>query len=147
MSASKTRLYFLLQRAAHRLKTEADAALMKDCGLTTAQSAVMMIIAEHGPVTQKYVAETLSQRESAITAMAGRLVKAGLITKTRSLRDSRAFELQITETGSEMLDISRLRFGEINAKLDQQIDEADMQGLASNLTKILDAFATHNADV
>lgn len=141
MSASKTRIYFLLQRAAHRLKTEADAALMRDCGLTTAQAAVMTIVAEHGPVTQKYVAQTLSQRESAITAMAGRLVKAGLISKTRSSTDSRAFELTITDAGHRALDVTRSTFGAINARLDQQIDTAEMQALARQLDKILGAFA------
>ncbi len=141
MSASKTRIYFLLQRAAHRLKTEADAALMRDCGLTTAQAAVMTIVAEHGPVTQKYVAQTLSQRESAITTMAGRLVKAGFIAKTRSSTDSRAFELTITDAGRRALDITRSTFGVINATLDQQIDPAEMQTLALQLDKILGAFA------
>jgi len=140
MSASKNRIYFLLQRAAHRLKTEADAALMAECGLTTAQSAVMTIVAEHGPVTQNYVAETLSQRESAITAMAARLVKAGLISKTRSMRDSRAFELAITPAGDAALRVSRSTFGAINAKLDAQIDADRMTALAGDLEKILAAF-------
>ena len=52
MSASKNRIYFLLQRAAHRLKTEADAALSESGGLTTAQAAVMSIVAQDGPVDQ-----------------------------------------------------------------------------------------------
>lgn len=140
MSATKTRIYFLLQRAAHRLKTEADAALMRDCGLTTAQSAVLTIIAEHGPVTQKYVAETLSQRESAITAMAGRLVNSGLITKSRSKTDSRAFELRVTEAGADALQITRTTFGAINAALDDKITGPDMAAFASNLETVLDLF-------
>ena len=144
MSASKTRIYFLLQRAAHRLKTEADAALMRDCGLTTAQAAVMTIVAEHGPVTQKYVATTLSQRESAITAMASRLVKAGLISKSRSAADSRAFELAITAEGERALATTRSTFGAINAVLDEQIPDPDMQALASNLEKIVVAFGNKN---
>lgn len=140
MSASKTRIYFRLQRAAHRLKTEADAALMRDCGLTTAQAAVLNIIAEDGPVSQKYVAETLSQRESAITAMAGRLVKSGLITKSRSQKDSRAFELRITDAGTVALRITRTTFDAINAELDARIDTQDMATFADNLDKILDLF-------
>ncbi len=146
MSGSKHRIYFLLQRAAHRLKTEADAALIEDSGLTTAQSAVMTIIAEHGPVSQKFVAETLSQRESAVTAMAARLVKSGFITKTRSTRDSRAFELNVTTAGTEVLERTRVRFGEINAKIDQQISGPDMQAFAENLTKILETFASEASE-
>ncbi len=140
MSASKTRIYFRLQRAAHRLKTEADAALMRDCGLTTAQAAVLNIISEGGPVTQKHVAETLSQRESAITAMAGRLVKSGLITKSRSEADSRAFELRITAAGANALQTTRTTFGAINGALDDKINAKDMDALADSLDKVLDLF-------
>lgn len=140
MSASKTRIYFRLQRAAHRLKTEADAALMRDCGLTTAQAAVLNIISEDGPVTQKHIASILSQRESAITAMAGRLVKSGLITKSRSETDSRAFELRITEAGANALQTTRTTFGAINAALDDKINAKDMDALADSLDKVLDLF-------
>ncbi len=140
MSASKNRIYFLLQRAAHRLKTEADGQLVETCGLTTAQAAVMTIVAEDGPVTQKHIALTLSQRESAITAMASRLVKAGFITKTKSTTDSRAFGLSITESGETALSATRKAFGEINAKLDADISSVEMDTLASQLQKILNAF-------
>ena len=140
MSASKNRIYFLLQRAAHRLKIEADATLVEACGLTTAQAAVLTIVAEDGPVTQKHIASTLSQRESAITAMASRLVKAGLITKNRSTTDSRAFDLTITEAGETALLATRTAFGAINAKLDADINSEEMDVLANQLQKILGAF-------
>jgi DNA-binding MarR family transcriptional regulator len=140
MSASKNRIYFLLQRAAHRLKTEADGSLLEACGLTTAQAAVMTIVAEDGPVTQKHIASALAQRESAITAMASRLVKAGFITKNRSTTDSRAFDLTITEAGETALSATRTAFGEINAKLDADISAVEMDVLAQQLQKILRAF-------
>lgn len=142
MSASQNRIYFLLQRAAHRLKTEADAVLTDACGLTTAQAAVMTIVAADGPVTQKHVASTLSQRESAITAMAARLVNAGFITKSRSETDSRAFELRITDAGETALSKTRLAFGAINAKLDADINREEMDAMARQLEKILRAFET-----
>ncbi len=140
MSASKNRIYFLLQRAAHRLKTEADAVLAEACGLTTAQAAVMTIVAEDGPVTQKHVAVKLSQRESAITAMAARLVKAGFISKVRSETDSRAYALEITDAGRNALQETRAAFGTINAKLDADINSTEMDVLAGQLEKILSTF-------
>lgn len=140
MSASENRIYFLLQRAAHRLKTEADAALKEEGGLTTAQAAVMAIIAQDGPVTQKHIAETLLQRESAITAMAARLLKAGYITKARSETDSRAWELRVTEAGEQAMAAMRVSFGRINGKLDGCISPGEMNALARHLERILDAF-------
>lgn len=140
MSASEARIYFLLQRAAHRLKTEADRALTEEGGLTTAQAAVMSIIAQDGPVTQKHIAETLLQRESAITAMAARLVRAGYITKARSEADSRAWELRVTDAGEHAMAAMRVSFGRINDKLDACIKPGEMETLAESLASILEAF-------
>ena len=140
MSASKHRIYFLLQRAAHRLKTEADSALTEAGGLTTAQAAVMSIIATEGPVSQKHIADTLAQRESAITAMASRLLRSGYITKERSPKDARAWELQATEIGQLAMAKMHMPFNEINAKLDAAIDAAEMDKFAENLATVIDKF-------
>ncbi|MEM6581760.1 MAG: MarR family transcriptional regulator [Pseudomonadota bacterium] len=144
MSASKHRLYFLLQRAAHRLKTEADASLTEVSGLTTAQSAVMTIIARRGPMTQKEVADTLSQRESAVTAMAGRLIKAGLVARERSSEDARAWQLTVTDEGTAALKQVKVAFDKINAEIDQRIPEKEMNQLADNLSAIIEAFDQQN---
>lgn len=141
MSASKHRIYFLLQRAAHRLKTEADAALSQAGGLTTAQAAMMSIVARQGPVTQKHIASTLLQRESAITAMAARLLKAGYITKVKSASDARAWSLEATAEGRSALANMRAPFDQINAKLDTLFSEADITELAERLTQIIDSFS------
>ncbi|MEM6554682.1 MAG: MarR family transcriptional regulator [Pseudomonadota bacterium] len=140
MSASKNRIYFLLQRAAHRLKTEADAALSESGGLTTAQAAVMSIVAQDGPVTQKYIATTLSQRESAITAMAARLLKAGYITKVKSVKDARAWSLEATQDGRNAIKRMRAPFDQINAKLDALFNDAEMAQLAERLIQIVETF-------
>ena len=141
MSASKHRLYFLLQRAAHRLKTEADAALSEVGGLTTAQAAMMNIVAKDGPVPQKHIADTLLQRESAITAMATRLLKAGYISKVRSKADARAWSLQATPAGLAALERMRGPFDEINTKLDAMLTESEMSKVAECLKQISESFA------
>lgn len=145
MSASSTKIYFLLQRAAHRLKTEADASLTETSGLTTAQAAVMSIIAKDGPITQKHIAETLSQRESAVTAMVARLVKSGYITKSRSTSDARAWQLNATDTGRLALTHVQAAFGKINAALDERIASEEMDRLSESLVKILAAFENYPA--
>ena len=144
MSASQHRIYFLLQRAAHRLKTEADAALTDAGGLTTAQAAMMGIVAQDGPVTQKHIADTLSQRESAITAMARRLLKAGYISKVRSQSDARAWSLEATPAGFAAIERMRAPFDQINAKLDAAFTQAEMADLANALKQILESFEAEN---
>ena len=137
MSAAKHRIYFLIQRVAHRLKTEADASLTEACGLTTAQAATLTIIASDGPVTQKYVASALAQRESAMTAMASRLLKAGYIRRTQSKRDARAWELSATKAGSEALSKTRTSFQRINHALDSSFEPDEIERLQEGLSAVL----------
>lgn len=142
MSAKDHKLYFLLQRVAHSLKKEADAALLESGGMSTAQAAVMTIIAEHDGVSQKYLAERLMQRESAITTMANRLLKAGYITRTRSDTDARAWVLKSAPAGMAALRAIRSPFGKINAVLDEAFEDADLDQLARSLERVLDKLGT-----
>ena len=140
MSASSNKIYFMLQRTAHRLKTEADASLLETSGLTTAQAAVMSIVVKDGPTTQRHIADTLSQRESAVTAMTARLVSAGYITKARSMSDARAWQLTATDNGRLALTRVQAAFNKVNATLDKCIASEEMDNLSASLEKILAAF-------
>ena len=140
MSASRNRIYFVLQRTAHLLKTVADASLTEASGLTTAQSAVMTIIAQEGPITQRRIADMLFQRESAVTAMAARLLKAGYIVRERSREDARAWQLTATNDGLSALARVKIAFDKINAILDERSADKEMDKLANSLEEILGAF-------
>lgn len=140
MSASEHRLYFLLQLVAHRLKKRADAKLKESAGLTTAQAAALSIIAKDGPVTQRFVADKLSQRESAVMTMANRLLAAGYIVRERSVADGRAWALSVTPKGSEAISQIKAPFGEINDVLDRNFDANEIKRLAASLQKILAAL-------
>ncbi len=138
MSASKERLYFLIQRAAHVLKARADAALKESAGLSTAQGAVLTILISDGPCTQRRLADRLMQRESAITTMAERLLKAGYVTRERSPSDARAWVLEATGEGRAAHAAMRAPFDEINAMLDSVFDENDAERFAAGLRAIID---------
>ncbi len=140
MSASDHRLYFLIQLVAHRLKKKADKALMEAGGLTTAQAAALSIIAKEGSVSQRELADQLSQRESAITTMAARLQNAGYITKQRSKTDSRIWQLKPTKTGLTALRKMKKPFNLINQVLDENLDAAETKRIANDLKKILGAL-------
>ncbi len=140
MSASTHRLYFLLQRAAHRLKTEADARLMAASGLSTAQAAVLVLVCEDEPVTQKALAERLQQTEAAMTAMVHRLVKLGFLHRERADTDRRSWQVRATPAGRAALERTRAPFGTINAALDAQLSPQESAALAAMAHRILTAF-------
>ena len=137
MSAKDERFFFLLQMAAHRLKTKADAALVDAGGLTTAQTAMMAIIRAGGAVTQREVAKKLKQRESAVGAMTERLLKAGYITRTRSETDGRAWNLSTTKKGQMALDAMGETFAGINALIDEAFPGREMARVAEGLRRLI----------
>ena len=136
MSAGEHRIYFLLQVAAHRLRTDADNALLAAAGVTTAQAAVLRLVAETENPTQRRIAEMLRQNESAMTATVARLLKGGLLERTRSTGDRRAWALGLTDKGRRALDKVAGPFAGINARLDRAMAGIDPEALAGVLRAI-----------
>ena len=96
MSASKHRVYHKLQVASHRLQKAADRAIIAAAGITTAQAAVLSIVASEGSASQRSVARKLGLNESALTAMTTRLRNLGLLDRLPDEVDSRAWSLRLT---------------------------------------------------
>lgn len=138
--ASKHRLYFLLQSVSHRLKKRTDQLAMESGGMTTAQAAVLNIIIRDGSTSQAQVAKVLSQRESAITTMATRLLRADYITRERSEEDRRTWVLKPTRQGRAALKAMMGSLAEANALLDEAVSAKQMDALAGSLKDILAAL-------
>ncbi|MGW1747446.1 MarR family winged helix-turn-helix transcriptional regulator [Streptomyces sp. NPDC002092] len=77
MSEPDQRLYFLLQRAAHQLRTTVDRRCLAAAGVTTAQLGALFAVRDQPGLTQQDLARVLGLRESAVTALVGRLTAAG----------------------------------------------------------------------
>ena len=138
MSASEARLYFHLQRAAHALKKEADARLKRVAGISTAQAAVIAILLSEGPCTQREIASRLKQRESAVTTMAERLIKAGYVVRRRCENDRRAWRLKATREGRNAHAAIRAPFEAINALLDETFPGDNAEQVAKGLTHLIE---------
>lgn len=115
--AGRERLYHLLQTAAHRLKTRADRDSQGVAGVSAAQAAVMFVIQREGGATQRRVAEQLKLNESAVTAMVGRLMDAGLVDRAPSATDGRAWTVSLTPAGTAALETFRVSLDAMNAEI------------------------------
>ncbi|MDI5978958.1 MarR family winged helix-turn-helix transcriptional regulator [Amycolatopsis magusensis] len=111
------RLYFLLQRAAHELRVDADRRCLAAAGLTTAQLGALFAVRETPGLTQRDLARTLGQRESGITAMVQRLTGAGLLARDRHPAQHRAVVLTLTDEGAAALERIRPEMDRFNAEL------------------------------
>ncbi|WP_046729939.1 MarR family winged helix-turn-helix transcriptional regulator [Streptomyces humi] len=111
------RLFFLLQRAAHQLRTTADRRLLATVGITTAQLGALLAIDEEPGITQQRLAQVLQQRESGVTALVRRLTDAGLVTRRRHPSEHRAVVLELTRPGAAALESARPEIDGFNAGL------------------------------
>lgn len=140
MIASKLRLYHRTQLAAHRLRKQADRTVMEATGISTAQSAVLGIVASGESVTQRDVATALGLNDSAMTAMAARLIKLGLLERRRSEADSRAWRLSVTAEGLAAQRAARVAFAAINKRIEAALTSEEIAEVAALLDRLSQAF-------
>src|SRR4051794_36083846 len=141
MSAHQTRLYHRLQIAAHRVQKAADRALLGAGGITTAQAAVLLLVASQQPVAQRPIAKQLGLNESAMTAMMTRLERMKLLARTAHTDDARTWQVRLTAKGRTALARVRAPFDQINARIDAALAGADLTRLADELARLGAAFA------
>ncbi|MAC38884.1 MAG: MarR family transcriptional regulator, partial [Oceanicaulis sp.] len=72
------RLFLLLEIAARRMNRDADARLKKTAGVTTAQTAVLFLLARKGERRMGDIGETLSLNPPAVTGLVNRMEALGL---------------------------------------------------------------------
>ncbi|MFE0256388.1 MarR family winged helix-turn-helix transcriptional regulator [Streptomyces sp. NPDC059010] len=116
MSEPDLRLFFLLQRAAHRLRTGFDRRLLAAAGITTAQLGALYAVRDEPGITQQQLARVLGLRESAVTGLVGRLTTAGLVVKRAHPREHRAVVLELTAAGAAALDAAQPEVDGFNAE-------------------------------
>ena len=139
MSASKSRLYHRLQLAAHRLQKSADRAVLAAAEITTAQAAVLTLVAG-GAVSQREVATQLGLNESAVTAMARRLLGMGLLERVRDEADARAWQLRLSDDGRTALKRMELPFKRINQTIETVLSPEEITHFADYLRRIAATF-------
>ena len=140
MSASKHRLYHKLQLASHRLQKAADRAILAAAGITTAQAAVLSIVAAEGSASQRSVARKLGLNESAMTAMTSRLLHLGLLDRLPDEEDARAWSLRLSAEGRAAMKRIEQPFGQINRRIEKALDAGEIAQLADYLGRIGKAF-------
>jgi DNA-binding MarR family transcriptional regulator len=139
MSASKSRLFHRLQLAAHRLQKSADRAVLAAADITVAQAAVLTLVAG-GAVTQREVATQLGLNESAVTAMARRLLSMGLLERVRDKADARAWHLRLTGDGRAALKRVEPPFKRINQTIESVLSPEEIAHFADYLRRIAVTF-------
>ena len=131
------RLFLLLEIAARRMNRDADARLRKTAGVTTAQAAVLFLLARKGERRMGDIGETLSLNPPAVTGLVTRMEALGLVRKTVSQTDRRSAVVTLTEKGRAMGDAADHILRDLNTELEARLGEADSDMLHRVLTQIV----------
>jgi DNA-binding MarR family transcriptional regulator len=115
-------------------------------GISMTQLHVMHLLEHHGELAMSHLAETLDVSLSAATGLVDRVEERGFVERIRVPSDRRIVLVRITTAGRQMLeDVEVLRVGIIQQVLDE-LDEAQLAGVASAMADLRVAVASALTD-
>lgn len=130
------RLFLLIEIAARRLNRDADARLKAEAGVTSAQAAVLFLLARRGERRMGEIGDTLSLNPPAVTGLVSRMQALGLVQKTASKTDGRSAVVSLTEKGRALGDAADISLRGLNTELEARLGEEDSDMLHRVLTRL-----------
>jgi|TARA_R110000868_G_scaffold76499_4_gene219923 MarR family transcriptional regulator, organic hydroperoxide resistance regulator len=130
------RLFLLIEIAARRLNRDADARLRAEAGVTTAQAAVLFLLARRGERRMGEIGEMLSLNPPAVTGLVTRMEALALVTKSASKTDGRSAVVSLTEKGRALGDAADISLRGLNTELENRLGEEDSNMLHRVLTQL-----------
>lgn len=118
-----SRLRLDVSRLARRLRQEAGA------GLSPSQTAALVTIERHGPLTPSELANRERVQRPTVTRVLARLEEAGLVDRAADPDDRRCSLVSISAAGRELLDEARNRKDAYLVNRLESLDAADREVL------------------
>ena len=94
--------YIKLSRAANTVETRINTHLA-DYGLTLSQFGVLEALYHLGPLPQNALAEKILKSTGNLTTVLDNLCKRDLVKRDRDPDDRRAYRVELTEAGSQLI--------------------------------------------
>ncbi|WP_300556711.1 MarR family winged helix-turn-helix transcriptional regulator [Maricaulis sp.] len=130
------RLFLLLEIAARRLNRDMDARLKAEAGVTSAQAAVLFLLARRGERRMGEIGDMLSLNPPAVTGLINRMAALDLVSKAASPTDKRSAIVSLTEKGRAMGDAAEHVFRDMNNELETRLGDEDSDMLHRVLTNL-----------
>lgn len=126
------KLWLLLHRVRDALVLCEDS-IFREYGLTMEQFAVLAAVKSRGPLRPADLAFILERRPNSVTMLVDRMVKAGLVRRTRDRIDRRAVYVSLTNKGENALKPATPAGWEFIQKILSTLSYKDKYALASLL--------------
>jgi len=129
------RLWLLLRRVGDSLALYQDSVFGK-YGISTEQFGVLSCIKSRGPLRPIDLASLLERGPNSMSMLVDRMVKAGLVRRTRDRKDRRTVFVSMTDKGKEAIEPAVPAGWEFIHKLLSPLSYDDQRALASMLETI-----------
>jgi len=96
------RIFYMLNKAHHRLLKHSDRELSDRFGITAVQLSALFFLSENDGCLLKDLSTGLELNNSAITGLVGRMEKGEFIEKRPCAADGRAFRVHMTDKGKSV---------------------------------------------
>ena len=129
------RLWLLLRRVGDSLAVCQDSVFSK-YGLTTEQFGVLASIKSRGPLRPTDLASILERSPNSISMLVDRMVKAGLVRRTRDRKDRRVIIVSLTSKGEKAVEPAIPAGWEFIQKIVSPLSDNDRRAFASMLETV-----------
>jgi DNA-binding MarR family transcriptional regulator len=136
------RLWLLLHRV-HDIVTLCEESILREYGLTPEQFAVLASIrSDGGSLRPVDLALVLERSPNSVSMLIDRMVKAGLVRRTRDRKDRRVVNVTLTGRGEKALEPAAPADWEFIQKILLTLPDEDRHALADTLERVkCEAFA------
>lgn len=131
------RLSFLLGKL-HMRSVELEVRELEPLGIDVKQHAVLCVLADEGPMTQRELGHRLGIDRTTIVAVVDGLDEKSLVERRRSPADRRAYLLTLTPSGERAQQRGQLLVAEAERKLLDALDESERRALTERLARTLE---------
>jgi DNA-binding MarR family transcriptional regulator len=139
--AADDRLIFQLYRAQNKLKnylrTQLEAAGVR---ITVVQAGILFLLKQRNGRTMTEISQILSTDNSAVTGLADRLEKLGLIVRKPAPNDRRAYLIHITEDGLEEIDRAKVVIRRVNEEIKEGFTAEEIDAFKKVLSAVFERF-------
>lgn len=104
-----------------------DAEAEKRLDVPVTQIGALFYLAENEGCSQKKLGEALGLNKPAVSGLVGRMEKHGLIERRPSASDGRVWCLFMTRRGQEVLPLVPPLLGELNNRLTEGFNDAELE--------------------
>ena len=135
------RLIFLLFRAQNKLKNYLRSRLTEaDVRITVIQAGILFLLKQRDGRTMTELSQVLSTDNSAVTGLADRLEKLGLIVRKMAPNDRRAYLIHITPEGLEEIERAKGIIRSVNEEIKEGFSTEEINAFKKILNNLFERF-------